>query len=195
MKLKLTLYFYVILLFSCSEKKETYFYPSRTKIDQLKNRDTIFLENSNSLDELIQVLRKNEWENGKQPILPIKRNSTTYYLTPLEFENKCLLPSRIKRRNILMISRDSIMKNEIVFPISKLDSLLRKDLLNNDIEKDFAENHKKLVISFLDKPQNINDVKQSLIRLFNSFNEINNRDTLELNISMNKTFMPPPIPE
>ena len=87
------------------------------------------------------------------------------------------------------------MKNEIMFPVSKLDSLLKKDLLNNNKEKEFAKNHKELIISFLNKKHKTQELKQSLLTVFKSFNKINNKDTLQLNIELNKNFIPPTLPE
>lgn len=196
MKNNLIFFIYVVLFFSCVKKQKIYYYPTVEKINNLKNRDTIFLENFSDFDDLIKNLYKIQKENGKQPIIPIKDNSNIYYLNPIEYGNTCHLPSRVRRKNKLLIAKDSIMKNGIMFPISKLEYLLRKDLFNNNKEIEFAENHKNLIISFLEEEgiQSIEDLRNCLLRTFKVFNKINDKDTLELNIDLNKSIIIPPPP-
>ena len=109
------------------------------------------------------------------------------------------IPIHVKYKNIISISSDSIFKNKL-YSIDSLDYLLKKDLLNFGKDLNFSDSPDRLIVS-IEFPENgnINDVKDLMIKVFNSYNKLENKikDSVNLNIFLNwkqEIIKPPPMP-
>ena len=98
--------------------------------------------------------------------------------------------SRItKRKNLITVSEDSIIKKDKLFHLSSLDKILKKDLENNGSETGFAESSRKLKISVtLQKHKNFIHLEKYLIHLIVEFNKLNTEKEFELNIQLDRNF-------
>lgn len=183
------------MLLSCESGKTSFYYPNKQSFLELKNKDTLYLDQFTTFEQIIDSLwYYNSNEEDKNPIFLIEENNIQYFLKPVALSVGFKPPTE-KIRNQIGISKDSIIKNETVYSIDSLNIILIKDLLNYGKNNNLAESPQKLIISFF-KPDNesIPNLKNSLLKLFKTYNLINNKDTLELNIRMDRFFIPEPLP-
>jgi hypothetical protein len=178
---------FIILVFSCKPKTENYYYPSFEKLKE-KKAETLKLENFDNYDELISKLENLNY-GEKYGILKLNNKNRIYDLGLSTRFGYCYGGPVIKRKNLITISEDSIMKNDDLFHISHLTEILEKDLKNNGIENEYAESSEKLRISLaLKNSENFINLKEYLLNIIEQFNQLNKEKKYELNIQIDREF-------
>ena len=187
MNLKQYFLFLIILVFSCKPKTENFYYPSFEKLKEGKI-DTLKLKKFENYNQLISKLENLNFR-GKYGFLKLKNENKIYNLSLTTRHGFCFAMPTIKRKNLITISEDSIMKNDKVFHINSLVKILEKDLKNNGKENEYAESSEKLRISLaLKNPENFVHLEGYLFNIIEKFNQLNNEKKYELNIQIDREF-------
>ncbi len=190
----------IITLSSCEKKgKSIFHYPTIQEFKNLKNKDTLSLnqfENFKSIIDTLWYFKKHLKE--KNPVFIIENNDNCFYLKTVDLNSNCFGAGLIKFKNLIGISKDSLIKQNKYYTIDSLSKILKTDLSNNGIDNNFADSPKKLIIRF-SQPyrESIKDLESNLLLLFKTYNRINKEygDTLELNIDFEElSIMKPPPP-
>ena len=183
-----------LMMFSCNQiTKESYYYPNEFEFSKNKNSPDLSFNEFKDFNKLIDSLEiLNDY--GKKAVFKLKRNKKEYNFIVSTFFGSDSGPIKIKFKNILRLSSDSIYKiHGNNYPIDSLDYMLKKDLLNFRQNERFSDSPKKLIVSIttdLDKVENL------LFKVFDSYNKIKleSSDSIQLNIHFNKliTIVPTP---
>jgi hypothetical protein len=177
----------IILVFSCKPKTENFYYPSFEKLKEIKI-DTLNLEKLENYNELISKLENLNY-GEKYGFLKLKNENRIYNLSLTTRHGFCYGGPITKRKNLITVSEDSIMKNEELFHLSHLTEILEKDLKNNGKENEYAESSEKLRISLaLKNPENFVHLEEYLFNIIGRFNQLNNEKNYELNIQIDREF-------
>ena len=187
MNLKYYFLLIIILVFSCKPKTENFYYPSFEKLKEGKS-DTLNLVKTGNYEELVSKLENLNY-GGKFGFLKLEKENKIYNLRLTTRHGFCFGGPIIKEKNLITISKDSIMKNDKVFHISSLTKILEKDLKNNGKEDKYAESSEKLRLSLaLKNPENLANLEKYLISLIEKFNQLNKEGKYELNIQIDREF-------
>ena len=168
------------------DKKEFY-YPSLEKL-KTEEIDTIKLSDFKNYNELIGELENLNYRN-KYGLLKLENDNEIFNLMLTTRYGYCYGGPIIKEKNLIVISEDSIKKNEEIFGIDSLPTILKKDLNNNGKINRYAESSEKLRISIaLKNPENYHQMESYLKNLIGEFNELNETKKYELNIQIDRDF-------
>ncbi len=182
---------FLIVVFSCKKKKDIHFYyPNKAKFLKLSTELPVLeFKSFKNFDQLVETLERLPNKKGKA-IFKLNKNEVTYsFIVSTFFQRNsnglASIAPRIKRWNILSVSKDSILKNNNFYAVDSLSSYLKKDLLHKERDMIFADSPEKFSISITEKKVNL---ERLLIRLFKAYNAIKkeSKDSLEFNIQFNK---------
>jgi len=185
----------LVLFFGCEKKQqEIRYYPSTKEFTKSKKNDVIDIDALNiNYDSLMNRFYEN-YRNGIKTVIEIKNNGITRKIMFIDTYNAC-----IKLRNVLVISEDSIFK-ENGFSISELDNVLRKHYFNINRNHKYSYSYKMALINIaLDTGKTImkfrDDLKNSLLNLTEIFDEIKEDTIIPLKLLIyldNHRRFPPP---
>jgi len=195
--LKLIIIILLLLLFSCENSKEGvdkfFSYPSEASFLKKENYEVLNFKSFKNFEDLIDSLQRLNYYD-KKAYFKVEKNKQEYNILVSTTFGKCM-PLFLKFKNILSVSKDSILK-EKKYSIGDLKSILEKDLLNYGENWNYSESPEKLVVSLTCE---IDELEFLLIKVITAFNEIEEQssDSLKLNIFLNRRieiFPPPPPP-
>lgn len=185
----------IFLLANCAKKKPHFYYPTSEKFENLKDKDSFYLKEFSSYKSIIDTL----WyynKNIRNPVFIIENAENKYFFKPVELPFGCY-PELIRFKNFIVIYKDSISHTDTSYPKDSLKYILKKNLLNFGLDKEYANSPDKLIIRF-SKPKEVSVpyITSNLISIFNTYNEINEAslDSLELNIDFREFIHKPPPP-
>ncbi len=188
MKLKNLIFLFPFVLINCKKEIKNYHYPSYEKISKIKI-DTLNLSEYQNYDDFISKLENLNFKGNGYGLLRIKNNNNIHNLKITTRHGFCFNSRLVKQKNLIIISEDSILKNDNLFHIESLSSILKKDLQNNGKDKRFADNSEKLKISFvLKNHKNFNLIENYLMNIIDNFNKLNKQNEYELNIQIDRKF-------
>ena len=190
----LTTYFILLVLVSCKNNKKSFYkefyYPNKAVFLKKNNFQLIDIKKFETLDELVSHIESLKCLQ-KKAYLKIKNNNIRHnILISTSFANHG--PPLLKFKNIISISKDSILK-EKKHPISSLKIKLSKDLLNFGKDNKYSDSPEKLVVSITTE---INEINNLILKTVNTFNQIQKEspDSLILNIFLNRRMEIYPLP-
>ncbi|WCO03562.1 hypothetical protein [Psychroserpens ponticola] len=142
--------------------------------------------------EITNIVRSYS-ENNKKLIVEFDDGKLKKRITPYFYDG-----GLIKYRNVIPITSDSILKDG-GYSISELKRILKKHYLNKDENFRYAQSPKKALVEItIDTSKNGKELKEILIKLTRTFDEIKEEthDTLELRVFFDyfRQIPPPPKP-
>ena len=139
----------MVFLSSCQQKApKDFYYPSRQAFDRFYVQDTVKLSSYSNFDEFQSRLWKLDRKDPqKNPIILIEHKGQRFFIKyTIDWGYQ---PHITKLKNLIGISKDSLYKWEQYHSIDSLEYFLKKDLFNNGMDNQFADNSKSLKIQFL----------------------------------------------
>ena len=158
-----------------------------------------------SLEVEININQFNNWNDlaGRteeiicNDSLPIIKFTTDKELKTIYFNNVCLDGSSfpgIKQKNVVEINNDVIKKNERIFPLDSLESVLRRDIKNNGEKPRLSENPNKLTI-LISYDNGFQNLTKTLDRLTKTYEKITNKTDINIWLVDEGNFKIPPRPK
>lgn len=188
MNLKYYIILVSILNLSCKPKIENYCYPSLEKIKEQKI-DTLKLNEFKNYNQFLNKLENLNFKGSGYGFLLLKKGNKVFNLMVTTKHGFCFNSRITKRKNLITVSENCIIKNEKLFHLNSFGKILKKDLENNGRETSFAESSHKLKISLaLQKSENFINLEKYLIYLIEEFNKLNTEKEFELNIQLDRNF-------
>jgi hypothetical protein len=185
----------LLLFFSCKNSKEgvvkKFYYPSEASFLNKENYKVLNFKSFKNFEDLIDSLEGVNYYD-KKAYIKVEKNKQEYNILVSTTFGKCI-PPFLKFKNILSISKESILK-EKKYPIGDLISVLKKDLLNHGKDDEYSDSPEKLVVSLTCK---IDELEPLLMKVVTTFNEIKEHSSysLKLNIFLNRRIeIFPPLP-
>ena len=205
-KIKISvLIFLVLTIIGCQnvEKKEENL--NQEEKDLIEKEFGKLKTENDSLEVELNINQFNNWNDlaGRtekivcNDSLPIIKLTTDKELKTIYFHNVCWDGSSfkgIKQKNVVEIHNDMIKKNERIFPMDSLKSVLRRDIENNGKNPQLSENPNKLtiLISYDHKFQNLLKILNQLIK---TYEKITNETDINIRLIDKENFKIPPIPK
>ena len=204
-KIKLSvLIFLALTMIGCQnvEKKESLNQEEKLlnqkEFGKLKaENDSLEVEiNINQFNNWIDLARRTE-EIVCNDSLPIIKLTTDKELKTIYFHNICWDGSSfqgIKEKNVVEIHNEMIKKNERIFPMDSLKSVLRRDVKNNGENPRLSENPNKLtiLISYDNEFQNLPNI---LNRITKTYEKITNKTDINIRLFDKENIKIPTIPK
>ena len=190
----ITLVLTSLTLSSCKKEHVSFYYPNSSIYGDLSQGFTYDFDSIESVRQLQDSLWNFHRNHSERfPVFFIQQEDQGYYFAP--FYNSEDLPPITKFRNELGVSKDSVWKNEELFSINRLNDLLKKDLFNFGKDSLFSETPEKMRVTFLHlETKSISELKESLLTIFQVYNQLDKNDAIRLNISLRETFIPKAVP-
>lgn len=129
--------------------------------------------------------------------LPMISLTTDKELKIIYFNNECLNGNTfpvIKQKNVVEINSDLIKKNERIFPLDSIESVLRKDIKNNGENPRLSENPNKLTI-LISYDNQFENLTKTLERLTETYEKITNTRDINIRLVDKENFKIPPRPK
>lgn len=186
LSLKYLIYIVLVLsiLISCKGEEKEFYFPNDFEFSQKETYQFIDIKSFKTYDKLIDSIENLSFK-GKKAYLKLKNNNTNCNVLVTTSFGECF-PPLVKLKNIISISKDSIIK-DINYPIRDLKLILKKDLLNFGKNKKYSESPEKLVISIV---TDLKDLEQLMITVTATLNEIQTEtlDSLNFNLYLNRSL-------
>ncbi|WP_155995185.1 hypothetical protein [Tenacibaculum ovolyticum] len=186
----------LLLFFSCKNSKEgvvkKFYYPREASFLKKENYEVLNFKSFKNFEDLIDSLQGLNYYD-KKAYIKVEKNKQEYNILVSTTFGKGM-PPFLKFKNILSISKDSILK-EKKYSIGDLISVLKKDLLNYGKDDRYSDSPEKLVVSLTCKIDELESLLMKVVTMFNEIKE-HSSDSLKLNIFLNRRieiFPPPPI--
>jgi len=201
LKNSIKILFLILILISCKNKKQDssvtkgiFYYPNEVEFFKNNKNPELNFKLFNNLNELIDSLDSLNYY-GKKATFKITENSSEYNFISCYLSHPEGPPPFIKFKNIIGVSKDSVFKNK-PYPIDSLQSILKKDILNFGKLNQYSDSPERLIIIV---NVEIDELENSLIELFEYYNEIKSEstDSIKLNINFSRWLEPrppPPVP-
>jgi len=205
-KIKISvLIFLVLAIIGCQnvEKKEGNLNQEKKMLNQKEfgklktGNDSLEVEiNINQFSNWIVLADRTE-EIVCNDSLPIIRLTTDKELKTIYFHNVCWDGSSfqgIKQKNVVEIQNELIKKNERIFPMDSLKSVLRRNIENYGKNPQLAENPNKLaiLISYDNEFQNLPNILNQITK---TYEKITNKTDINIRLINKENFKIPPIPK
>ena len=189
-----------LIFSSCNENVDKsihkeFYYPNKSAFLESNDYQLVDVKSFNNFEKLIDSIEILKI-NSKKAYIKIEEDTTEYNIMTSTFFGLGHA-HKIKMRNIISISNDSIKKKD-TYSIDDLKKILKLDLENFGKNDRYSQSPNRLTISVT---TDIYKLENLLLKICKTYNEIEEEssDTLMLNIQLNR-FMglvpkpPPPLP-